>query len=175
MRNKLSLLLLCVLFLLAACTPDTDAVGNKKTLPLDRILTAMQTSDAAMYETAFPPDFCSQYNATSHDLREYVELLLQESHRINADRYGDELSVTYTLTSDETYDVSSLELYMQSVSPEFVYTLPTEHISDAALVTVQTRFDGSYRQEQFDVTYLVLCIDDNWYLHPKHFSTVLKK
>lgn len=174
MRNKLGLLLLCVM-LLSGCERGTATVGNEMTAPLDRIVQAVTSGNAGAYESAFPQTFCEQYQAQTGDLQDYLQLLLTGAREFDLDRYGTDAAITYELTAMTRLDVSSVEPYCQVFSPDFVCSLPTESLTDAAEISVTVYFGGSYDKESFDLTYTVLCIDGTWVLHPKHFGTVLKK
>ncbi len=174
MRNKLFCLLLCVL-LLVGCERGTVTVGNEQTAPLDRIVQAIATGNVGAYESAFPQTFCEQYQAAAGDLQDYLQLLLTGAREFDLDRYGTDAAITYELTATARIDVSSIEPYHQAISPDFVCSLPTESLTDAAEISVTVYFKGSYDKESFDLTYTVLCIDGTWVLHPKHFGTVLKK
>lgn len=175
MKNKLALLFLTACLLLVGCTAGKESSGNEKTVPLDRIIQSLRTADRAIYESAFPPSFCEQYKAQADDAESQIRLLLETAQKRNVDRCGEDVAVTYTLTEVTERDVSSIEPLVQSKSPDFVYPLPIESVTAAAEITVTAYFSGSYGEESFDNTYLVLCINGNWYLHPQHFLTVLKK
>ncbi len=174
-RNKLCLLLLALCILLCGCETGDATVGNEKTVPLDRIIDALRSGGVSTYESAFPQTFCEQYQTNAGDLQEHLRLLLEAARSYDLDRYGEDVQITYTLTDAERYDTSLLEPFYQALAPDFVYALPTESVTDAAEINMTVYFKGSYLEETFDCTYLTLCIDGNWYLHPKHFGTVLKK
>lgn len=174
MKNKLLLLLTVACLLLTGCRTDTQSAGNDKTAPLDFIVQALQTADSSRYTSAFPPTFCEQYQTQTGQLQETLDLLLNAACTRNTELYGENCSVTYTLTEVSGYELSALEQYNQSVAPDFVYTLPLESITEASQIAVTVHFSGSYGEETVSLSYLVLCVNGNWYLHPKHFGTVFK-
>lgn len=175
MKNKLCPLLLAFCLLLCGCHAGTVSSRNEKTVPIDRIAEALRTNSISVYESAFPPTFGEQYRAQYDDMQQTVELLLSAASALNLDRYGEDVRVTYELTDAKRYDTDLLEQYYQVLAIDsFAYEMPLDSVTDASEITLTVYFKGSYHEEKFVLTYTVLCIGGNWYLHPKHFGNVLK-
>lgn len=175
MKSKAFLLFLLLCILLCGCDAGNASVGNETTIPLDRILEALQTDSISVYESAFPPSFCKQYRDAFPDTEEMLELLLSTANGFNRETYGEDVTLRYELKESDPYDHTSFEEYYASTSlGEFVYTMPVSQITEAKQITVCVYTEGSYLEAEQEVTYLVLCIGGNWYLHPRHFGTVLK-
>lgn len=175
MKSKALLLLLFLCVCFSGCRPSSANVGSKATVPLDRILEALQNNTVAVYESAFPPTFCEQYRDLYPDLEETVEHLLTAANAFNRENHGEDVTLRYELTDSESYDHTQFEeFYPSTAIDSFAYSMPITEITEARQITVTVYIKGSYLQAEQDLTYLVLFIGGNWYLHPQHFGTVLR-
>ncbi len=177
--RKRSARLLCALLcafalLLCGCGGPDSSYGNDKTQPLDRIVNALSSGSAAEYETAFPPEFCAQYRDAFASVSDTVALLLETAHSVNRDHYGEDYRIRYELTEQEEADPSSWQNpFRFDRLDSFEYSLPLERVERAATLHVTVYREGSFQKEQEELVLTVLQIDQTWYLHPKHFGTVL--
>jgi len=169
-------LLLTVLVCLSGCDATAEGSrGNALTVPLDRILEALQTGNVGLYESAFPTDFTVQYRSEYPDLADTVEEILISAKHKNRKDLGDTFSIRYRLTGNEKLSTDILEPYYgyTGVDP-FRYTMPLESITDFREITVKVSFEGSFDSFEKELAFRVLCIDGVWYLHPESFGTVLR-
>lgn len=173
MKSKILACLLLLALLLSSCDgPPRNNVGDEKTLPLDRILEALEAESAAAYETAFPPDFCRAYRDAYPDLTETVELLLSEANAFNREHYGQDCEIRYQLTKTELCDPAQFAGEFQFNNLDsFPCTIPIA--SQAARIHVTVYHTGSFNKAEKEETYVVLLIDGTWYLNPLLFGTVL--
>ncbi len=162
--------------LLCGCGEQgASSYGNDKTKPLDHIVNALSSGNAAEYETAFPPDFCAQYRDAFASVSDTITLLLETAHSVNLDLYGENYRIRYELTEQEETDFTSWQNPSRLEQPDaFTYSLPLERIERAVTLHVTVYREGSYQTEQDELVLTVLQIDQTWYLHPKHFGTVLR-
>ncbi len=174
--HRLCALLCTFAMLFCGCGEQGDSsYGNDKTQPLDHIVNALSSGSAAEYETAFPPDFCKQYHDAFASVSDTVTLLLETAHAANRDRCGENYRIRYELTEQEETDFSSWKNpFRFDQLDTFGYSLPLERIERAVTLHVTVYCEGSYQKEQDELVLTVLQIDRTWYLHPKHFGTVLR-
>ena len=176
MKAKSGLLLLLILLCcLAGCEPSAGSRGNQLTVPLDRIMEALQTGNTGLYQAAFPTDFTAGYGKQYPDLPETLEKLLAAATEKNRRDFGDTWSVRYKLTGSEKLSLDQLEPnYGYTGLDPFWYAMPLESITDFRKITVTVYFEGSFDSLETELTYRVLCISGVWYLHPESFGTVLR-
>ncbi len=174
MKAKLLPFLLALLLCLCSCQSGGN-LGSELTVPLDRVIQALESGNTGAYESAFPPDFTAGYRQAYGDLAETLSALLYAAKGKNQSECGEVYTLRYELQDKEALPIDSLEsVCTLDRFNAYVYTLPKEHISQAALVTVTAYLEGGLGEQSFENTYFVLCIDGVWYLHPMHFGTVLK-
>ena len=176
MKAKRSLLLLlAVLLLTAGCTPAEETRGNQTTVPIDRIIEALETGNTGLYESAFPADFSAQYRAAYPDLSTTLRDLLSVASQKNRAELGELQSIRYQLTASKEQSISVLEPYYGYTGLDaFLYEMPLEKISAMREISLRITFEGSLDDFPAELTYRVLCIDGFWYLHPESFGTVLR-
>ena len=176
MKVKLLVLLMAMLVCLCSCDGASGSLGSELTIPLDRIVEALQDGNVGLYESAFPSAFVSGYRKAYSDLSQTIAALLRTASHKNQSDYGESWTATYDVIAKESLSVDELPLsYTLDRFNTYVYTLPAEEILQAARVTVAVTYEGGLDEERFEVTCTLLRIDGAWYLHPMHFGTVLKK
>lgn len=173
MKTKAAALLLLLALLLCGCGgPPRTNVGDEKTIPLNRIIEALETGSAACYETAFPPDFCRAYREAYPDLSETLDMLLAVANKFNSEHYGEDCEIRYRLTETELCDPAQFAGEFQFNNLDtFSCTIPLA--SEAARIHVTVYRTGSFDEAEKEETYVVLLIDGTWYLNPLLFGTVL--
>ena len=168
-------LLLALLFCLAGCDTPGGSTGYALTVPLDRIIEAVETGNRGLYESAFPTDFPVQYRMQSGEYAKTLSDLLAAAAEKNRKDLGDTWSIRYELTGSKRLEITLLERYYGYTGLDpFRYTMPLEYISDFREITVTVYFEGSFDSFEKELTYRVLCIEGLWYLHPESFGTVLR-
>ena len=176
MKVKLLALLMAMLVCLCSCGGADGNFGSELTVPLDRIIEALESGNVGLYESAFPSEFVSGYRNAYSDLTRTISNLLYTASGKNQSDYGESWSLTYDVISKETLSVEDLlPSYTLDRFNTYVYTLPAEEILQVARVTVSATFEGGLDEERFEITYTLLRMDGAWYLHPMHFGTVLKR
>lgn len=176
MKVKIFALLMAVLVCLCSCDRGDESMGSELTVPLDRIIEALQEGNVGMYESAFPSDFLMGYRKVYGDLSQTLSALLNAASYKNQTDYGENWTLTYDVESKESLSVEDLpSSYTLDRFGAYLYTLPAEEVQQVAKVTVTATFDGGMGEENFEITYTLLRMDDAWYLHPMHFGTVLKR
>lgn len=173
MKSKGVVFLVLVALLLCGCggAPRRN-VGDERTVPLDRILEALETGSAAAYETAFPPDFCRAYREAYPDLSETVEMLLTVANEFDSEHYGEDCKIRYRLTDTEFCDPAQFAGEFQFNNLDsFSYTVPLAR--EAVRIHVTMYRTGSFDEAEKEETYVVLLLDGTWYLNPLLFGTVL--
>ena len=176
MKVKLLALLLATLLCLCSCEGAGGGLGSDLTVPLDRIAEALRDGNTGLYESAFPSEFVAGYRRAYSDLTQTVSSLLDTASYKNRSDYGETWTATYEVTSKETLSPEELApSYTLDRFNEYVYTLPAEEILQVVRLTVVTTFEGGMGEARFETTYTLLCMDGEWYLHPMHFGTVLKR
>lgn len=169
-------LLLALLLCLAGCDTPAGSTGNALTVPLDRIIEAVETGNAGLYESAFPTDFPAQYSAQNGTYAKTLSDLLAAAWEKNKADLGDTWSIRYELTGNKGLDITLLERYYGYTGLDpFRYTMPLEYISDFREISVTVYFEGSFASFEKELTYRVLCIEGLWYLHPESFGTLLRE
>lgn len=169
-------LLLALLVCLTGCDTPAGNTGNALTVPLDRIIEAVETGNAGLYEVAFPTDFSSQYSAQNGTYAKTLSDLLTAAREKNKADLGDTWSIRYELTGNKGLDITLLERYYGYTGLDpFQYTMPLEYISDFREISVTVYFEGSFTSFETELTYRVLCISGGWYLHPESFGTLLRE
>ena len=167
--RKLLLIPLALLLLLSACGSES---GDRLATPFEQIVDSLRTGDVRTYESAFPPDFCSTYRSEFPNLSETVALLLSATAEYDVNAYGEDSSVAYEIESTERSDPSLYEGAFEFANLDsFSTTLP--RADDALRVTVTVTRSGSFDEKTTELTYILLQYGGTWYLHPKHFGTVL--
>lgn len=168
-------LLLVLLTCLAGCNAGGETRGNALTVPLDRIIEALETRNAGLYESAFPTDFTVRYRREYPDLSDTIGEMLAAAETKNLADLGDTFEIRYELTGNKGLDVTLLERYYGYTGLDpFRYTMPLESITDFREITVKVYFEGSFASFEKELAFRVLCIDGVWYLHPESFGTVLR-
>ena len=176
MKAKRGLLLLLALLLLTAgCSAPETSRGNQTTVPIDRIIEALNTGNTGLYESAFPASFSSQYRGEFPDLSTTLRELLAAAAEKNRTDLGDTWSIRYELTGSKGLETSSLEPYYGYTGLDaFLYEMPLDAITQLREISLTVYFEGSFDSFTAELTYRVLCIDGFWYLHPESFGTVLR-
>lgn len=176
MKAKLLPLLLALLLCLCACEGGEGSLRGEPAVPLDRIAQAVQSGNAGLYETAFPPDFIQGYGETYGDLDGTLGELLTTARDKNQSDCGETWTLRYELQSKEVISVDELGAScVLNRFNDYVYALPVEQITQAAAITVIAYVEGGMGEQSFENTFTVLCIGGTWYFHPMHFGTVLRR
>lgn len=175
MKTKLLALLLVLLLGLSSCD-GAGSLGGEITVSLDRIVEGLQEGNVGLYESAFPSDFVIDFRRTYGDLNETLSELLAIARYKNQSDYGENWIISYEVVSKENLSAQDLpSSYALERFNDYAYTLPAEDIESAAKITVEVCFEGGMGEETFEIEYILLCMEGNWYLHPMHFGTVLKR
>lgn len=175
MKAKRGVLLLLAALLLVGCSVAEETRGNQTTVPIDRIIEALNTGNTGLYESAFHPSFSAQYRTTYPDFSTTLRDLLSVASEKNRTELGELKSIRYQITASREQELSSLEAYYGYTGLDaFLYEMPLESISAMREISLRITFEGSLDDFTAELTYRVLCIDGFWYLHPEAFGTVLR-
>lgn len=175
MKAKRGALLLLAVLLLVGCSVAEETRGNQTTVPIDRIIEALNTGNTGLYESAFHPSFSAQYRTSYPDLSATLRDLLSVASEKNRTELGELKSIRYQITASREQELSSLEAYYGYTGLDaFLYEMPLESISAMREISLRITFEGSLDDFTAELTYRVLCIDGFWYLHPEAFGTVLR-
>ena len=176
MKVKILALLMAMLVCFCSCDDGDENMGSELTVPLDRIIEALQEGNVGMYESAFPSAFMVDYRKAYPDLSQTLSALLHAASYKNQTDYGENWTLTYDVSAKESLSAEDLpSSYTLDRFDTYLYTLPAEEIQQVAKVTVTVTFDGGMGEESFEITYTLLRMDGSWYLHPMHFGTALRR
>lgn len=177
--NKLAFALICALALLTLCSCARKAVRitREEALPLQTVIDAQAAGDAALYISAFPPDYIEKARASYEltegvSLEDYIKTAYLDTASENAEnnygkRFGTEFLVHASLDHAPEENPKEFEKYVDY--NVYDYTLNVNSVQRSVKI-VGTLNKWGDDDESTDTAYFIfLQIDGKWYLHPMYF------
>lgn len=163
MKKYISLLLaVVVIFCLAACSDPPEGNHNQA---LDNLVAVRYRGESASITKLAPKEYWTWYESEG---RKVSELITYSSGAYNSwlnvigGQYGENLTVTYTITSEETLDKDTQKRFIQEM--ERKYGIDADTISGGKTLFVTFTLTGSLKTDTIDSEFILFTIDGTQYL-----------
>jgi len=165
-------LLMCFAFL-AGCSSGN--IGDETTEPLDKIISGVLKKNAAVYKSAFPPDYIAEvekaFRIVGNDIDQELENTFASAAEVLEANYGKKVKINYRQVSKTAMTTEDLtEKYWDLFIND--YSIPVDRITEAYKESIEITIKGSENQETITAAFKFLRIDGKWYIHPESFMYV---
>ena len=151
--------------------------GYKK--PVDDLVKALETGKGEYYiktlaeseRKSREEDFAA--NSSKFDsLEEFYDDRLSSSRKSLADRYGDDFSISYSITDKKEVSDSRLKSYASEYLSDFGKKVD---VTAGYTLRIEVNWKGSKKDEDGDKSITVLKVDGDWVLYDADYDTMLPR
>ncbi len=165
MKKLISLFLLIAMVLcLAACreaTPTQPGVHNDV---LDTLMAVRYRGETNKLSQLAPQSYWDWYEGQGRSIAELVQYSSGAYHswiNIMGAQFGDNLTVTYTVTGEDTMDAETLSAIANALEKQ--YAIAADTVKGGKVLTVSLTITGSLLSESTEEEYLLVTVDGKDY------------
>lgn len=179
-RAVAAALIVCILFALTSCRRKAIRITNEEAMPVQTVIDAQANLDAALYISAFPPDFIAAARAY-YELTEGVSLeeFLTDSYIVPAaenceTNYGKGFGCEYLVHAIIEHPVAENERdFAKYIDYNVIdYDMDVSRIQRAVKAVGTLNSWGDDAEDSDSASYVLIQTDGVWYLHPMYFLTI---
>ena len=176
-KSKLLCIALCALILCSCAVREPVRVTADEAMPIQTVIDALLSGDAAKWRTAFLPAYDKAMEAQCIELgdctdyNDYISDKLAAAVEAHEDNYGKNIRIEFADADVQAVDMADMPDYFADYKDIFTlkYRLDITSIEAAAKVSGMLAVWGKSAENTSRAEYIVVKYGGKWYLHPAFY------